>query len=210
MAYLAGYYVALIAAWIGAWYLHDLTAIRDLPPGGTFAYWTVAKLVVWIAPILLIVTRALKRPLLEYLGFVRIGQGVRVGLAVGAAFIALVAAVDALTRSHALPHLGWGSLNALIVAPVFEELIFRGFVLRALEDAGYRFWPANAFAAVLFLGLHLPGWHFTTGLGASRVVAGIGVWSMGMVAGYAKHRSGSTWAGVTVHFLNNAYAGFLR
>jgi membrane protease YdiL (CAAX protease family) len=204
------YYVILIPAWVGAWYLHDLTSIRDFSPGATFAYWTVAKLIVWIAPVLLIVSRALGQPPVEYLGFVRLRQGVLVGLAVGAMFVALMAVIDAFTRSHALPSLTWPTLNALVVAPISEEVVFRGFALKALEDSGWRFWPANGIAAVLFLGLHLPGWQFTRGLNSSSIVPGLSVLVVGMVAGYAKHRANSTWASVTVHFLNNSYSAFLR
>jgi membrane protease YdiL (CAAX protease family) len=208
--YLGGYYVSLIAAWIGAWYLHDLTSIRDLSPRNTFAYWTIAKLILWIAPILLIVTRGLKRSWLEYLGLVRFRRGLRAGVAVGAVFVVLMAIIDAFTRAHVVPSVSWGTLNALIVAPLFEEVVFRGFALTALEESGFPFWPANAIAALLFLGLHLPGWHFTTGLGSSSVITGLGVMIVGMVAGYAKHRSSSTWASITVHFLNNAYSAFVR
>ena len=81
MYYLAGYYVILIAAWVGAWYLHDLTSIRDLAPRDTVAYWTFAKLIIWIAPILLIVTRALKQSPVVHLGLVRFHHGARAGLA---------------------------------------------------------------------------------------------------------------------------------
>lgn len=210
LRYLVGYFVTLIAAWVGVWYLHDRTPIRELSPGATVAYWTLAKLIVWIAPVLLIVKLGLRQPALAYLGLVRFTTGVRVGLVVGAAFVTLAAVVDAATRSHALPEPSWGMLSALTVAPLFEEVMFRGFALRVLEDSGCGFWPSNAIAALLFLGLHLPGWHFMGSLGPSQVIVGLSVIVIGMVAGYAKHRSNSTWASVTVHFLNNAYSAFVR
>ncbi len=195
---------------MGAWYLHDLTSIRDFSPGATFTYWTLAKLIVWIAPVLLIVSRGLEQPPVEYLGLVRFRQGAAVGLALGAVFVALMAVIDAFTRSHALPSLSWAAVNALVVAPLSEEIVFRGFALKALEDSGWRFWPANGVAALLFLGLHLPGWQFTRGLNSSSIVPGLGVVLVGIVAGYARHRADSTWASVTVHFLNNLYSAFLR
>jgi hypothetical protein len=68
MSYLTGYFAFLIVAWVGAWYVHDLTFVRDLSSGATVAYWTAAKLIVWMAPILLIVTCVLKRPAVAYLG----------------------------------------------------------------------------------------------------------------------------------------------
>ena len=210
MYYLTGYFVFLIAAWVGAWYLHDLTVVRDLGPGATVAYWTIAKLMVWIAPMLLIVTCVLKRPAVAYLGLTGFARGIRAGAVVGAAFVLVSAIVDVFTRTHALPGPSWGMLNALAVAPLFEEVMFRGFALKALEDSGCRFWPANTIAAILFLGLHLPGWHFMGALGASQLVVGLSVVIIGMVAGYAKRLSNSTWASVTVHFLNNLYSAFVR
>jgi membrane protease YdiL (CAAX protease family) len=210
MFYLTGYFVFLIAAWVGAWYLHELTFVRDLGAGATLAYWTAAKLIVWIAPIPLIVTLVLRRPAVAYLGLTGFARGVRVGSVVGATFVLLSAMVDAVTRTHALPGLSWGMVNALMVAPLLEEVVFRGFALKALEDVGYRFWPANTIAAILFLVLHLPGWHFMGTLGASQVVPGLSIIVIGLVAGYARRRSNSTWASVTVHFLNNLYSAFVR
>jgi membrane protease YdiL (CAAX protease family) len=79
--------------------------------------------------------------------------------------------------------------------------MFRGFALRALEDRGHRFWTANGIAALMILGLHLPGWSFMGRLRASLAAAGVS-----LVAGYAKHRGRSTWAAIAVHFLNNVYS----
>lgn len=210
MRHLVRYYLFVIAAWVGAWYLHDLTAIRDLSSRGQVGYWTLAKVVVWIAPILLIVTRLLKQSATAYLGLVRFQSGVRVGLAVSGTFVALAALLDLFTRSYAVPDPTWGTLSALTVAPMFEEIMFRGFALKTLEEAGYRFWPANVIAAFLFLGLHLPGWQFMGGLGASSLINGVSVVIIGLVAGFAKHRAQSTWASVTVHFVNNVYSAFVR
>jgi membrane protease YdiL (CAAX protease family) len=99
-------------------------------------------------------------------------------------------------------------LNVLVIAPLFEEVVFRGFVLRALEESGTRFWPSNVLAAVMFLGLHVPGWHFMGVLKPSQAITALGIVVIGMLAGYARHRSGSTWASVFVHFVNNLYSVF--
>jgi hypothetical protein len=42
----------------------------------------------------------------------------------------------------------------------------------ALQEGAYRFWTANLVAALMFLGLHLPGWYITGALGPSQ--AGVG------------------------------------
>jgi membrane protease YdiL (CAAX protease family) len=96
------------------------------------------------------------------------------------------------------------------IAPLVEELMFRGFALRVLTDARRPFWLANTAAAAMFLGLHLPGWYFAGGLGASRVVSAVSIVLIGLVAGLAKRRAGSTWASVAFHFVNNLYAAFVK
>jgi hypothetical protein len=137
MPYLIGYYVFMIAAWFAAWYLHDLTFVSGLGPGAKVAYWTVAKLIVWIAPLLLIIRCVLKRPAVAYLGLTGFARGARVGSAIGATFVLLSAIVDVFTRTHARPGPSWGLLSVLTVAPLFEEVMFRGFALKTLEDSGY-------------------------------------------------------------------------
>jgi len=210
MRYVVAYFVILIAAWVGAWWLFDAADIGALSAAMRFAYWTAAKLLIWIAPIVAIVTFAVRRPVIQYLGLVRLARGVRVGLAVGAVFVALGAMLDVFTRSYGWPSAGWGQVNALVIAPLFEEVMFRGFALRAVEEDGYGFWTANLVAAVMFLGLHLPGWYFMGVLQPFQAVTGVSIVLIGLVAGYAKHRADSTWAAIGVHFVNNVYSAFLR
>lgn len=207
---LAWYCLFLGVAWTGAWRLHESTPIHQWSEGGKLAYWTVAKVVIWISPILLTVRLAWRFPVAAYLGLVRFRAGVRTGLVVGAIFVGLSATLDVFMRSYAVPTANWGLLSAITVAPLFEELIFRGFALSVLADAGVRFWPANLVCAALFLGLHLPGWHFMGGLGPPRAIQGLSIVIIGLTAGYARRRAASTWASVTFHFVNNLYSAFLR
>jgi membrane protease YdiL (CAAX protease family) len=53
----------------------------------------------------------------------------------------------------------WGFVDAVVVAPIVEELTFRGAVLGGLGPR-YRFSIANSLTALLFLGSHFPGWYF--------------------------------------------------
>jgi membrane protease YdiL (CAAX protease family) len=204
------YFAWLIPAWIGAWLLYEGTGVKDLSSAAKLGYWTVAKLIIWIAPLLIIVRLSLRRPIGEYLGLVRVGSGVRIGLVVGAGFVLLSACVDIFARGYRWPAPSLGLLSVLTVAPLFEELMFRGFALRALQESGYRFWPANLTASFMFLGLHLPGWYFMNALGAAQIVVACSIVLIGLVAGYSKRRADSTWASVIFHFINNLYSAFLR
>lgn len=94
--------------------------------------------------------------------------------------------------------LGWLviPLIAALVAPVVEEFSFRGRLQRRLER---HFSPVTAItvAAAVFAVMHgsatwLPS-YFTSGL----------------ILGYATWRTGSIWAGTTIHFTNNLAATVL-
>lgn len=205
-----GYYLGLIFAWCGAWLLHETSPFAELSSEAQLAYWTVAKLMIWIAPILVLVRYVLRQPLIGYLGLTRMARGVRIGFAIGVVFVALSACIDVFARAYRWPSPSLALLSALTIAPLFEEVMFRGFILRGLEDASFRFWSANAIAALMFLGLHLPGWYFMNALGSPQIIVAASIFLIGLVAGYAKQRSGSTWASITFHFVNNLYAAFLH
>ncbi len=65
------WYAGLIAAWVGAWLVHDHTAVARWPPAATVGYWTAAKLLVWILPLVPIVRSRTAAPVLEYVGLRR-------------------------------------------------------------------------------------------------------------------------------------------
>src|SRR5690606_11477463 len=171
---------------------------------------TTAKLVIWIAPILLVVRLVFRRRLATYLGLVRPVRGAVVGIVTGAIFVAFAGTLDVFIRSYGWPTPSPGLFNALVIAPLFEELMFRGYAMRVLQERGYGFWSANLVAALMFVALHLPGWHFMGGIDSSRVVMVVSIVLIGLVAGYAMRRAQSTWAAVVFHFVNNLYSSFLR
>ena len=184
-----GYFVLLIVAWFGAWLLFRGAGVGELSALQQLGYWTIAKLLIWILPILVIVRALMRQPLAEYLGLVRPARGTLVGLVAGAIFVALAATLDVFTRSYGWPTASPGLFNALVIAPLFEEVMFRGYAMRVLQDRGYAFWTANLVAALMFVGLHLPGWYFMGGLDASRLAMIVSIVLIGLVAGYAKRRS---------------------
>ena len=104
-------------------------------------WWTIAKLAIWIAPPLWILRRA-GEELGEATGLATL-RGVRRGLGLAAAWLAFQLIVS-LLREHWPGPFRWssGAWNAFLVAPLFEEIVFRGFALRRLRRQGIRFWPA--------------------------------------------------------------------
>ena len=127
---------------------------------------------------------------------------------VGLAAVSLIA--DVATKQVGWPSPGFALVNILVIAPLFEEIVFRGFFLRQLQDSQVAFWPANIIAALMFLGLHLPGWYFVGLVKPRQAVVALGICLVGLVAGYARRRAGSTWAAVAVHFVNNLYSSFMH
>ena len=118
----------------------------------------------WFAPVWLLIARR-KRPLLDWLGLDH-ARGLGRGVAATLAFVLAVALVDAAVpgRWPSRPDLAGASLQVLFViafvGPTLEEVLFRGYALRALAEAGSSFWRANLEATFLFTLLHVPGWLF--------------------------------------------------
>lgn len=85
------------------------------------------------------------------------------------------------------------AVMAVGVAPVLEELVFRGLIQRSLE----RRWGAVggiAGAAALFAAMHVLPWIFPLHF------------FLGLAFGFAVYASRSIWSGVVLHAANNAVA----
>lgn len=88
------------------------------------------------------------------------------------------------------------AVAAVVLAPLWEELTFRGFLLSALTRSPLGFWPAAVLSSGLWTLLHV-GYSWP-GL-ASVFLAGIGLsWVMG--------RTGSMRAAVVAHAVINAFS----
>jgi uncharacterized protein len=91
-----------------------------------------------------------------------------------------------------------GALWLLIVsfcvaAPITEEFFARGFLYRGWSESFLGPFGAILLSSVVWTGLHLQyNWYF---LGE--------VFSIGLLLGYLRYRSGSTWLTIILHGLNN-------
>lgn len=84
-------------------------------------------------------------------------------------------------------------LSGIIIAPIAEEIVFRGYMYKAFRD---RFKPAYAIilSAALFSIIHLE-WR-----------AALSLFVIGVVLAYVYEKTGNLMAPITVHILNNAVA----
>jgi membrane protease YdiL (CAAX protease family) len=176
--------------------------------GGRFAYWQAMKLLLWVLPAVAFIHTSGQR-LRDIIGLDRIRSIILWGGGVGLLFAA-GALIDRAVGHRPLfsPSLTWSFLGGVIVAPVVEEITFRGAVLSGLLKR-YGFLAANTLTAVFFLGIHLPGWYFqgrlldmaTQPIGGALSIFIIG-WTLGLVAYKSKSVAGST----LTHILNNLFS----
>lgn len=77
-----------------------------------------------------------------------------------------------------------------VSAGICEEILFRGFILRAYEKLGM--WPAIIVTALLFSILHL---------NIQNILA---PFFLGIILGFVVYKTNSIFAGILGHFINNA------
>jgi membrane protease YdiL (CAAX protease family) len=83
-----------------------------------------------------------------------------------------------------------------VAAPITEEFFARGFLYRGWSESFLRVPGAIVLSSLVWTGLHLQyNWYF---LGE--------VFSIGLLLGYLRYRSNSTWLTIILHGLNNLAA----
>ena len=84
-------------------------------------------------------------------------------------------------------------LSVVVLAPLTEEIFFRGLVQSMLRRYLHRPWVAVVLTAVFFAALHEPYWYSMPPLLA-----------LGLAIGYNYERTGRLWAPILIHALFNA------
>lgn len=87
----------------------------------------------------------------------------------------------------------WLVLTGVIVAPLVEEIFFRGFLFQGFRQR-YGWVAALLLSSGIFAASHLDPVSF------------IPTFVLGAVLGYVYHRSNSLWPSIILHFLNNGFA----
>ena len=122
-------------------------------------------------------------------------------LVLQAAYLFVPDAID--NMSELLETAGVGELNlfslaaTVILAPIAEEIIFRGVTMNLAKKAGASFIVANLIQAVLFGVYHV------------NLVQGTYAAIVGLVLGYAAHKYGSLYPTVLLHLAYNLAATLL-
>lgn len=82
-------------------------------------------------------------------------------------------------------------LTAVILAPIVEELCFRGCTIATAKRTGLPFWLINVLQAAVFGAAHM-NW-----------VQSSYAFVLGLLLGYVYHRYNSLWASILLHFVFN-------
>jgi membrane protease YdiL (CAAX protease family) len=94
-------------------------------------------------------------------------------------------------------------LNAILSAPIAEEILFRGLVFRVLLER-LPVWSALAVSALLFALVHLPYWWLSGGASPASLAVRLGsIFAYGVFFALLYRWSGSLYAPVLCHVLNN-------
>ncbi len=96
---------------------------------------------------------------------------------------------------------GGGSLvivlvTAVVVAPIAEEVLFRGVLFQAVRNRG-GFWPAATVSSAVFALIHVE-------IVASQPLALVGLFTFGLVLAWSFHKAGSLVVPIVAHAVFNA------
>jgi len=200
--------VGLYLVWIAAWSLERRLEV-NLPwmrtAAGQTAYWTLMKVVLWVLPAIGLI-RWSGRTVQSVLVLHRVKSILLWGGGVGALLVALALAQKAANHRLFFPGKSdWSFFAGVFIAPVVEELTFRGAILGNLLQR-YSFATANTLTAGLFLGAHLPGWYFQGRLSlmlTAPLGGALSVFLLGWLFGFVAYKGKSTAASTLTHILSN-------
>jgi uncharacterized protein len=165
----------------------------------------VVRVAVWMVPTCLFIHFVEGPPVLGRLGFVKNrGKGVSFGFL---GFLVLAAVVAVQYGSHfshfAIPKDLATWLNAILSAPIAEEVLFRGLVFRVLLER-LAVWSALMMSALLFALIHLPYWWLSGAASPAGLTLRLGtIFAYGIFFALLYRWSGSLYAPIICHVLNN-------
>lgn len=92
-------------------------------------------------------------------------------------------------------------MSLVIIPPLVEEIVVRGFLFTGLRNK-LSIWPAAIVTSIVFGAAHLQ-WGSNAPL---LWTAAIDTFMLSMILVYLRHKTGSLWPGIGVHFIKNGIA----
>jgi membrane protease YdiL (CAAX protease family) len=203
-------FVLFLLLWIAAWIVHnhlDVFGIHLVTGSAAdTVYWIFAKFLVWVVFPFLFVAQ----PLWKQVAFIGLqAKNLRRGLVWGAGASALWLVLSALRFFLAGQHFGltmdaFIALYTVIVTPIFEEIMFRGYIQSSLIALKTPFLLADLVTTALFLVPHCIGWSFQGVLAANLTIGGIGTIALvSLLLGFVRYASNSLAGTMLLHMINN-------
>lgn len=169
------------------------------------------RFVIWTLPVLVV----LKNPLHQLKLDKHIARGLLVGGSIGLALCAIRSLY--LFKVNGAVHLNWALPAAvwwqvILLSGFLEEVLFRGYLLQRIEKLS-SFWAANFTTALLFSLTHILYWSVsgTFELLSLSSLPPIGslIW-LSLLFGFIFKKSGSLWAPILLHSINNFMASSIH
>ena len=101
------------------------------------------------------------------------------------------------------------ALLQLVISPLFEEILFRGLVMKELMTLLPGYYLANVLTSLLFMGVHLPYWLLHGGLTQTVMANAVGVFLFSVVACWLFAKTASIWPPTLAHIANNLLSSML-
>jgi membrane protease YdiL (CAAX protease family) len=201
--------LALIIVWtLLLWLNTVLTARFNVIAAGPWhiVYYVSRKILLWVLPALFLIHHS-GLGVRTVIGLNRFRQIVVWGAGVGLILGATATTVKILTHQPLFQFaVAWPFVNAVLLSPIVEEIVFRGALLESLKTR-YSFIRSNLITGILFVSIHVPGWFFQGRLreNLTSPTGAISIFLLGLVFGYVAHKSKSVAASTVTHSLSNLF-----
>jgi membrane protease YdiL (CAAX protease family) len=187
----------------------DLASIKDVASAGTVISLSVMMGLPAVVAVLWLATRMARMPFAEYLALRRTSwRNLLIGIV---ALIVLIASFDLLSRmlgreispgfmvdvlksAQAAGALWLLAIAFAVAAPITEELMVRGFLYRGWSESALGPTGAIVLSSLVWTAMHAQYYDWFL---FSEVM------SIGLLLGYMRYRSNSTWLTIIMHGINN-------
>ncbi len=212
--------VLYLLAFFAVWSLRATLLYRVddsiISPAWRQVYGNGVRLLLWVVPALLYVGLVDRANPFRYLGltgpfrwkaWLQAGAIVVIYFSVGMFGEYLVSAKR--TVSFDTAPWPWYQVLWLLIVPLAEETLFRGFLLRKWREL-LPFWPANVVTAALFTAIHWPYWLYSQGWNTSLLFTSTTIFLLAVLLGYLVKKTESLWPSILTHTLNNLISSMIR
>lgn len=176
-------------------------------------YADMLRILIWVIPVIVYIASIDKKSPVEYLRLNTFGnkRAVFQSSIVVLFYFVIILFVDFVKAgfsSHLIfaPSLlsnSWlKTILVISVAPIAEEIMFRGFLLQKIQ-AFWENWKANLVTSTLFAAIHFPNWIYTGKAPFEILTLSVGIFTLSILLGYLMQKTETILPSIVVHMVNN-------